>query len=506
MKNISHIKIGALITYFTIGFNIVAGLIYTPWMIDQIGQSDYGLYTLTNSIISLFMVDFGLSSATSRFIAEYRAQNDLVAIQKFLSAIYKLYLLIDAVILTVLVVYYFSIDIIYQNFSIEEISKLKIIYGIAGLYSVISFPFVTFNGILIAYEKFIPLKIADLIQRMGAILFTVIALVSGYGLYAIVAVNAAFGLVSIIIKFLFIRKNISFNFVKSEKTYYKKIFNFSVWSTIWALSQRLIFNITPTIIGMVMTSPSKSIAIFGIISAIEGYVYTFTTAINGMFLSKTTRILMDDEDGKKITSLAIKVGSFQFLLNGLVIVGFILIGKQFIELWMGEAYVLAYYGILLVIIPGLFYNPLQIANTAMIAKNLLKYQAMIQVIMGCCNVCISLILTYKFGVIGAAVSICLAYIIRIVLTWILIYKKLNIDFKYFVEKVYIKLLVPTGLSLVISFFVIKMINDGTWLSLVIKGSIITIIFAVLMFFLGIEKDKRKNIINCIMSKFSKNNI
>lgn len=75
-SNYSQLKIGAIITYLSIAFNIIAGLIYTPWMVDQIGQSDYGIYTLANSLISLFLIDFGLSSATSRFVAKYRAEND----------------------------------------------------------------------------------------------------------------------------------------------------------------------------------------------------------------------------------------------------------------------------------------------------------------------------------------------------------------------------------------------------------------------------------------------
>ena len=57
-----QIKIGAILSYLSIGINIIAGLLYTPWMVDTIGKSDYGLYTLANSLITLFLVDFGLSS------------------------------------------------------------------------------------------------------------------------------------------------------------------------------------------------------------------------------------------------------------------------------------------------------------------------------------------------------------------------------------------------------------------------------------------------------------
>lgn len=55
MDNTSkQIKYGAILSYVSIVLNVVAGLIYTPWMVKIIGKSDYGLYTLAYSLISLF--------------------------------------------------------------------------------------------------------------------------------------------------------------------------------------------------------------------------------------------------------------------------------------------------------------------------------------------------------------------------------------------------------------------------------------------------------------------
>ena len=67
MSSSKQIKEGAFLSYFSIGVNILSGLLYTPWMVNQIGQSNYGLYTLAHSLISLLLVDFGLSSATARY-------------------------------------------------------------------------------------------------------------------------------------------------------------------------------------------------------------------------------------------------------------------------------------------------------------------------------------------------------------------------------------------------------------------------------------------------------
>ena len=84
MNSSKQIKLGAMLSYFTIAFNIVAGLIYTPWMITQIGQSNYGLYTLATSLITMFLVDFGMSAAVTRFVAKYNAEKDQEKVNNFL--------------------------------------------------------------------------------------------------------------------------------------------------------------------------------------------------------------------------------------------------------------------------------------------------------------------------------------------------------------------------------------------------------------------------------------
>ena len=124
MNSSKQIKLGALISYFAIAFNIVAGLIYTPWMISKIGQSNYGLYTLATSVISMFVMDFGMGAAVTRFLSRYNAMGDKKAVNDFLGLIYKLYLAIDAVIFAVLICVYFFVDKIYANLTPDELSAL----------------------------------------------------------------------------------------------------------------------------------------------------------------------------------------------------------------------------------------------------------------------------------------------------------------------------------------------------------------------------------------------
>ena len=380
MKN-KQIKIGAVISYVSIIVNLLAGLFFTPWMIKKIGQNQYGLYTLANSLITLFLVDFGLSSATARYISRYHAAGDKEAVDNFTGVVYKFYGIIDAVIFAVLTVLYFFLPRIYAGLTPQEMEQFKAVYIIAASFNVINLPFLTLNGILVAYEKFIQLKAADLIYRLLMVSLTIAALTMGMGLYALVSVNALSGLIVVLYKYAVVKTSakVKANFRYKNRKLFKEIFFFSLWVTVATLAQRLIFNITPSVLGIV--AASGAIAVFGVVTTVEGYFYTFSTAIGGMFMPRITRACLDGEENaaERLTPLMINVGRFQFALNGLLVLGFALLGRHFIVLWMGAEYADAYIGILLVTAPGLFYNSLEVANTYMVVKNKVNIQAWIAV-------------------------------------------------------------------------------------------------------------------------------
>lgn len=53
-------KSGVILTYLTQTVKILTGLIYTPIMLSIVGQSEYGLYEISESIISyLVLINLG---------------------------------------------------------------------------------------------------------------------------------------------------------------------------------------------------------------------------------------------------------------------------------------------------------------------------------------------------------------------------------------------------------------------------------------------------------------
>lgn len=483
-----QIKAGAIMSYIGIVFNVIAGLIFTPWMVKQIGQSDYGLYTLAISVISFVAMDFGLGAAVSRFISKYHAEEKKEKINDFLGITYKLYLIISLIILVVLIIVFLFIENIFVELTIAELFKLKVVFCIAGLYSVTSFSFTPLNGILISHEKFIFLKLCDLISKVLTILLMAIALLMGYNLYSLVIVNAIVGIILIALKLYYIKQTTSIktNYKSKNITLLKEIFGFSAWTSIIGIAQRFILNITPSVLGAF--SGSAQIAIFSIAMTIEGYLWTFANALNGLFLPKVTRMTMNNENTKDIENLMIKVGRIQLIIIGLIIIGFLTMGKQFMILWMGENFKESYYVAMLLIVPSIISLTQEIAYTMLIAVNEIKYRALASVGTAVVSIVLSILFASKYGAIGSAFAIFIGnFIGQIIIMNIVYYKVLKINIFRFFKECHLKMCLPLIFTTTIGFVLQKYIPASNLFFFMFKSAILAIIYVVFMWIMALNK-------------------
>jgi O-antigen/teichoic acid export membrane protein len=507
MDSNSQIKKGALLSYAAIVFNIIAGFIYTPWMVDQIGNSDYGLYILVTSFLTYFVMDFGLGTTIARFISNYKATQETDKINQLLGLTTRFYLLINLIILLVLVGVYFFIDSIFLELTNDEILKFKTIYLIAGGFSLLSFPFLPLDGVLIAYEKFVVLKLCDVISKVATIVLMVIALLMGYKLYALVAINALVGIAIILIKLVVIKNALPIrpNLKYRSKTLLKELFKFSFWISVIGIAQRLLINIAPLVLGIV--SGTEAIALFSIGVVIEGYVWTFAHALNGLFLSKVTQLNLKENNLKEVTDLMIRVGRIQLIIMGLVLIGLITLGQEFIVLWMGEYFRESYYVVVLMIVPSFIIITQEIAYTYLFVVNELKYRAILFLSATVVSLILSFLLAPSLGALGCAIGICTATIACHIIGMNIIYwKKIQLDIPRFFKQCFGSLLMPLLCTLAVGYILSYSFTSSNIFIFLLKVSLVTLFYIVMVWFTGIkneEKELFKQPILKIMNKLKK---
>ncbi len=498
LKN-SQITMGAGLSYLTMGISIITGLFYTPWMVHKIGQANYGLYTLATSLIAIFMLDFGLGSAVSRFVSKYRAEGNQNAINKILGAIYKLYFAIDAIILVVLVVIFFLLDSIYVKLTPAEMETFRIIYVMVAGFNLISFPLSPLSGILNAYEKFIQLKLCDLFHKLSIVIFVVIALIFTSNIIVVVAAHIVSGIATLIIKLIVVKKqiNIKIDYSSTEKSTYKSLFGFTIWTTIVSIMQRFTHSFAPSVLGM--TSSATEIGIYSPAVTLEGYFYTFAIAINGLFLPRISRFIADKKENE-ILNLMIKVGRYQITVLGLIFVGFACVGQEFMVLWLGPEYEKSYICTLIMIFPGLISYSQQIANTTLIAKNLVRYQAKFMLISGVLGLGLSYVLSSYIGSIGVCIGTALTSIANLIYMNTVYQRKVGINIIEFYKKCWLKAFPCYAIVIIIGIAITRNIPLFGWLGLIVKSAVVAVIYAIVFAFIYFSSTDRKEFLSIVKRK------
>ena len=485
-----QIKKGAVLSYIGVAFNAVAGLLYTPWMISSIGSSNYGLYTLAISVINFFLLDFGLGDAVSRFLSKYYAEGREDLANSFLGVAYKIYFTVAACIAVVLVGIFVFIDQIYGNLTPSELETFKVLYVVVAAYSVISFPFVSFNGILTANEKFVPLNLCNLLQKVFIVALIIVALLLGMGVYALVAVNAVVSLSFVAIKYLVIRRTTkaSPDFSSKPNGMAKEVLGFSFWAMVVQICQRFIFSVMPTVLAAV--SNSWEIAVFGLAASLEGYVWSVANALNSMFMPKVSRVLAGDESEGTLQDLTVKLGRIQLYIVGGIVVAFAAIGMRFVDCWMGAEYSVLFACALLLITPAVIDLPLMIANTAIVAAGEVRARGIVYIVMSVVNIVLGLALASQFGSLGACASICIAYFVRTGGMCIMYKKKLGLKLLSFAKATYPKWIVVSAVSFIVVFAFSSWLPVLGWLGFVATAVLFIVVYGALCLLFAFNQYER----------------
>lgn len=498
MKNDS-IKSGAIISYSAIILNIIISLVYTPWMIKEIGQANYGIYSLIVSFISYFLLDFGLGSAISRFLAKYRAEGDNSQIRSMISVAYTVFMFLSVGITLILIVLYFFLDNIFVKLTPAELVLFKNAYLIAGFFSIVNFSLKPVDGVMMAYEYFVRLKTLDLVQRLGTVLLICVMLLMGGGLYELVFIN---GFVALAVQLTKWRYTIRHSGMKIKIGFFdrllaKKLFSFSVWILIISISQRLRLSLLPSVLGVL--SGSIEISLFAVAMNLEGLVYNFANALNGLFIPKVSRMVTKGKAKAEVTQLMIKVGRFQLFVIGFIIMGFLGLGKSFIHLWLGLEFHKTYYVAILLIFPNIISMTQQIATTLSYVENEVRYNSIIAISCSVINIILAVLLSSKYGAVGCGIAVCLSSLMSITFLNVFYKNILGLDVKLFFKSCHARILpvtIPVFAALV---FVDHSIEIASWLSLFCWAAIFTIVYFTAIYCLCFNQEE-KDMVSTALNK------
>ena len=195
-----------------------------------------------------------------------------------------------------------------------------------------------------------------------------------------------------------------------------------------------------------------------------------------------------------ILRLMIRVGRIQIYIIGLVCVGFICTGRDFIIAWLGDGFSEAYICALMIILPSFLHLPQEIGSTTIVAEGKVKHQAYAFLVMAAVNLLLAFPLTKMYGIKGLCFSIMIAYLVRTVLMDFIFYKELQINVITFFRESYLRILPALLCSIAITLFIIHFIALEGWLGFIVKAVVCLVVYAVSVSLLSMNQDEKHLII------------
>ncbi|MGN1344548.1 MAG: lipopolysaccharide biosynthesis protein [Traorella sp.] len=430
----SQLKAGIILSYVQIGLNSFISLVYTPVMLRLLGQSEYGIYSLASSMISyLGLLNMGLNSSYIRYYSRYKRLNDKEEEAKLNGIFFLVYLAIAFIAFVLGMILCFNLDLVLKNtYSSYELYTIKILFVILLFNMMMTFVTTVFNAYVSANEEFIFHKLLSIGKNVISPMVTIPLLLLGFR-----SIGMAVGTTVVCIMvdianvwFCFKKLNIKFRFKNVDFRIIGEISQYSIFIAINNIVDLINWQVDKFILSSFQGAIAT--AVYSVASQINNIYMNVSTSISNVFTPRIHMILYDKNNEKKYTKLMIRVGRIQSMVLGMVLIGFILFGRQFVNLWAGKDYIDAFYIAFLLLISSFIPLIQNIGIEIQRAKNKHQFRSIIYIITALLNLAISIPLGKRYGGIGCAIGTSLSILLTNGLIMNLYYHfKLKLNMKEF---------------------------------------------------------------------------
>ena len=501
---VNQLKAGVVLNYVVIFLNTVVGLLYTPYMLRMMGQSEYGLYSLVASVIAyLTVLDLGFGNAIVRYTAKFRAEKKTEEQYEMFGMFFLLYLVIGIIAFGIGLGLYFNVDTLFGNtMTAVELGRARIMMLLLVANLAFTFPMSIWGSIIQAYEDFVFQKSLNIIRIILNTAVMICLLHFGYKAVAMVVVQTIFNVLTLVVNFIYCRRKLNihiyFRFKHFHWGFLKEVAIYSFWIFLNAIMDRVYWSTGQFVLGAMVGT--AAVAVFAIAIQLEGMYMQFSTAISSVFLPKVTAMVATNRSRKEISDLFIRTGRIQYIVLAYILSGFIIFGRQFIELWAGAGYSDAYMISLLFFIPLTVPLIQNLGITILQARNEMKFRSVLYIIIALVSLAVQIVLTRFFGGIGCAMGVSGALVVGQILLMNVYYRRRqDLDIKTFWKEISKMSIIPIVLIFSSMMVIRHFFALDSWGKLILGIAAFSLVYIPLFFRFSMTDDER----NLFISMFHK---
>lgn len=426
----SERKKGAILSYIQVVLSVAVSVIYVPILLRYLGQSEYGLYQIVGSFFSYISVfESCMSTGVLRNYCNALGSQDKEAADVTLSMAKVIYRAMAVLMALVGVIVIFTFRRFYESsFSASELKESSAILLLLFANMMATLLGSVYLTILTGHEKFAFLKVLSIIIQIAQPFFVILCVRKIPYAITVSTVIVVLNVLTVLMRYLYVTRKLKIRIVKKERNgkVIKEIIGLSATILLGCIADQIFWKTDQVILGKLFST--AVVAVYSVGAQIYMMYMQFGTQVASVFYPKVSILYQEENGNQKVSDLFVRVGRVTFMIIMLILSGFIVFGKEFLLIWVGEGYTEAYYVAIVVMIPFSVDLAQNLALAILQVKKQYSFRAKIYLLSALINVVTTVIFASYFGIVGAAISTGLSMFITsgLIMNWYYL-KKANLD-------------------------------------------------------------------------------
>jgi len=391
-------------SWLGLGATVIVGFFLTPFVLHYLGDVGFGLWILTTTVTGYYgLMDLGLRSAIVRYVSKDVASGDWEGVSRTASTTFFSYSIIGLLIALITLLVVWKFDILF-HVAPQWSRSGKLLLLVMGIGSAVTVPVALFGGILEGIQKFYfvgAVQTVTVLIRAGLI---VLALRSGFGLVTLGFIAIASNFCSNLLYWQALRRfcpSLHLSQSNVQKSTFRMLFSFGIITFGISMAQQLRFQTDSIVIGSFLSV--QLITLFAIASKLVSYSGDAVQFMAQVFTPMSSHFEARGEH-KQLQRILI-VGNRYASLVILPLASILLIlGKSFIRVWVGPAYLSSYSVLVILTIPMTLYLAQAASTKILFGMSRHGALAIALFVEGVANLGLSILLLRWYGVNGVALG------------------------------------------------------------------------------------------------------
>lgn len=402
----SERKKGAILSYIQVVLSVAVSVIYVPVLLRYLGQSEYGLYQIVGSFFSYISVfESCMSTGVLRNYCNALGSQDKEAADVTLSMAKVIYRVMAALMVVAGVIVLFAFRSFYaSSFTASELKESSAILLLLFANMMVTLLGSVYLTILTGHEKFTFLKVLAIIIQVAQPFFVVLCVRKIPYAITVSTVIVVFNVLTVLMRYLYVTRKLKIRIVKKKRNrkVIGEIVGLSATILLGCIADQIFWKTDQVILGKLFST--TVVAVYSVGAQIYMMYMQFGTQIASVFYPKVS-ILYQEENGlQKVSDLFIRVGRATFFVILLVLSGFIIFGREFLLVWVGEGYEAAYWVAIIVMLPFSVDLAQNLGLCILQVKGQYGFRAKIYLLSALLNIITTVLFARRIGITGAALS------------------------------------------------------------------------------------------------------